>query len=350
MSLTLVGISHHTAPVELREKLTFRDTEIHKVKEKEAVLLSTCNRTELYIHSHDDAHKERAVNFFKDHFQEGGLEKYLYIKEKQEMVRHLFTVAAGLDSLVYGEQEILKQVKDAYQAALNLGMTSKLFNVLFQRALYVGKLVRTHTGIAHGALSVGSVAVSLAEKIFGDLSESNVLLFGAGEMAEISARHLMSKKIKKLFVANRTLENAQKLAAQFQGAALNLEDGFSRMTSADIIITSVSSDEPILTSDMLKKTMSDRGNRSLFVIDIGVPRNVDASAHNLDNLYLYNIDDLQGIAGENLKSRGGEIEKARNIVNLKADEFCVWVKSLEEGDEKSLKHGAEYLRASAGDL
>ncbi|OGR85348.1 MAG: glutamyl-tRNA reductase [Elusimicrobia bacterium RIFCSPLOWO2_01_FULL_54_10] len=342
----MVGISHKTAPVELREKLSFGEEEIKKAlqelrqfpSEEEAVLLSTCNRTELYIHSHDAEHSARTVKFLKERFGEPGLDSHLYFKEGESMVRHLFSVASGLDSLVQGEQEIQKQVKDAYSSAQAFNLTSKLFNVLFQRALYVGKLVRTHTGIAHGALSVGSVAVSLAEKIFGDLSRSSVLLFGAGEMAEICARHLISKKVRNLMVANRTLENAQTLAQDFKGEALSLEAGLERVHSADIVITSVASERPILTDSAMKEAMRRRGNRSLFVIDIAVPRNVETSVHSLDNLYLYNIDDLEAIAAENLRSRGGEIEKARAIANLKATEFWDWAKSLQDGGERSFKH------------
>ncbi len=356
MALTLIGISHHTAPVELREKLSFRDEDLKtalsglRAEGEEAVLLSTCNRTELYFHSPHPSHKERALKFFQEHSAGQALEPHLYMKEGQEAVQHLFSVAAGLESLVYGEQEIQKQVKDAYCSAHYWRLTAKLFNVLFQRALYVGKLVRTHTGIARGSLSVASVAVSLAEKIFGDLTESNVLIFGAGNMAELAARHLLSKKIKKLYVANRTFENARILADQFQGEPLRLEEGLQKIAAVDIVITSIFSDQPILTRENMKAVMTARGNRSLFVIDIAVPRNVETSVSSLDNLYLYNIDDLQGIAGENLKSRGGEIEKARSIVSLKASEFFEWVKSMEEGDEKSLKHSSETLRDSMADL
>lgn len=352
MALSLIGISHRTAPVELREKLSFGEPELKRALEdlrgrsqgEESVLLSTCNRTELYAHSHDPAHREREVGFLRDRFGGAGLDHFLYFKEGDDMIRHLFSVAAGLDSLVQGEQEIQKQVKDAYQAAQGLGLTSKIFNVLFQRALYVGKLVRTHTGIAHGALSVGSVAVSLAEKIFGDISESTVLLFGAGKMAEISARHLLSKKIRRLWVANRTLDNARRLADSFQGEPLGLEEGLSRISSADIVITSIASERPILTREILKYALMRRANRSLFLIDIAVPRNVDPSVHELDNLYLYNIDDLEAISRENLKSRGGEIEKAQGIVNMKASEFWDWIKSIGEGGEKSLRHSPECLR------
>ena len=346
MALSLVGVSYKTAPVEVREKLSF-NPDGHKdalrvlrggSAGREVVLLSTCNRTEIYFHSNEPRQRELAVEFLKGKSGRADLDPLLYFKEGDQMVGHLFAVVAGLDSLVRGEQEIQKQVKDAYQAAQGAGTTSKLFNVLFQRALYVGKLVRTRTGIGHGALSVGSVAVSLAEKIFGDLSQSAVLLFGAGKMAEISARHLLSKKIRRLWVANRTLEHARRLAESFQGEPLELEEGLSKIHSADIIIASVSAERPILPRGALQEAMARRANRSLFVIDIAVPRNVEPSAHELDNLYLYNIDDLEAIALENLRSRGGETEKAQAIVEAKSAEFWDWVKSVDQGDEKRFKH------------
>ena len=354
MPAAVIGISHKTAPVDLREKLSFTIAELEQVLSQapknpslaDLVVLSTCNRTEVYVHSQDASGAAWAADFLQRHFKRADLAQFLYTKEGDAMVEHLFGVASGLDSMVYGEHEILKQVKDAYQLSHKLNLTGKLFNVLFQRALYIGKLVRTHTGIAHGALSVGSVAVALAEKIFGNLSESTVLIFGAGKMAEVSARYLLSKKVKRLLVANRTVENARELAKQFDGQALSLEEGLAHMTLADIVITSMASPEPILTKQLMAEAMAKRQNRSLFVIDIAVPRNVDPDAHQYDNLYLYNIDDLQGIVRENMKSRSGEIEKAAQIVRAKSDEFSAWLKSFQAGEEKSLKHGAEHLRDS----
>ena len=329
MSLSVVGLSHKTAPVDLREKLSFNISELEEVLSlaprqtsmEDVVVLSTCNRTEIYTHAHEDRIKTWGKDFLQSHFQRKDLEAYLYVKEGEAMIEHLFSVASGLDSMVYGEHEILKQVKDAYHLSQRLNLTGKLFNVLFQRALYVGKLVRTETGIGQGALSVGSVAVSLAEKIFGDLSESTVLIFGAGKMAEISARHLLSQKVKRLLVANRTVEKAVGLAQQFNGKALTLDEGLSQIALADIVITSMAASEPILTKSVMIEHMAKRQNRSLFVIDIAVPRNVEPEIHELDNLYLYNIDDLQAIVHSNFKNRGNEIEKASQIVRLKTAEF-----------------------------
>lgn len=350
MHLSVTGISHKTAPVELREKLSFSPTllkqTLQEIKEKnprfEIVILSTCNRTEIYTASEENM-ESWSTQFLITIFGQDSLKKYLYTKSEKEMNAHLFAVAAGLDSLVIGENEILKQVKDAYALSHEFSLTGKIFNVLFQRAIYVGKLVRTETGISRGALSVGSVAVNLAEKIFGDLRESTLLLFGAGKMAELSARYLASKKIKKLLVANRTLENARSLAEKFQAQALSLEEGLNLLSLADVVIASVSGSEPFLKKVFVAETMRKRQNRSLFIIDIGVPRNVESTIHQLDNVYLYNIDDLETIVRENREHRRKEVEKAEKIIEEKAKEFYSWYCSLKTGEEKSLKHSAELV-------
>lgn len=351
MPLIVVGISHKTAPVELREKLAFSSEGLEKVLEgfrdrsplSEMTLLSTCNRTEIYGHSKQNA-RDWCVEFLHERFGRNDLGNFLYVKEERDMVNHLFKVSAGLDSLVFGENEILKQVKDSYHLCKDRGFTGKMFNVLFQRALYIGKLVRTHTGIGTGALSVGSVAVSLSEKIFGELSQSTVLIFGAGKMAEVSARYLLSKKVRRLLVANRSLDHARALAEKFNAVPLSLEEGLARIVSADIVITSMASQRPILSRELISETMARRQNKSLFLVDIAVPRNVDPQVHQIDNVYLYNIDDLEAIAGENLKNRSKEIEKASLIVDQKSAEFFEWVESLKSGEEKSLKHRPDFAQ------
>lgn len=355
MSLIVVGISHKTAPVELREKLAFDAGGLEKMLRganenspfKEIAVLSTCNRTEIYglpsLQNESAFAAERdpkswCVQLLERYWQREGLENFLYVKQEREMILHLFSVASGLDSLVLGENEILKQVKDSYLLSQKLGATGKVFNVLFQRALYVGKLVRTHTAIGQGAVSVGSVAVALAEKIFGDLSNSTVLVLGAGKMAEISARYLLSKKVRRLLIANRTVENARLLAEKFPAQALTLEDGMKQMQSADIVITSLSLSEPLISKKFVSELMLKRRNKSLFLIDIAVPRNVEAAVHAIDNVYLYNIDDVQTIVQENIKNRSAEIAKAARIVKEKSDELYDWYCSLKSGEEKSLKH------------
>ncbi len=343
MNLTVIGISHKTAPIHLREKLSFPLGEIEEilknekeVSPRELAILSTCNRTEIYSYA---SHAEMwAEQFLANHFGEKDLAPFLYIKREKEAVEHLFKVASGLDSLVLGETEILKQVKDAYTSAHKVGSTGKLFNVLFQRALYVGKFIRTYTSIGEGPLSVGGVAVCLAEKIFGDLHHSTVLIFGAGKMASVSSKYLLSKKVKRLYVANRTLETAQLLAKELNACALTLEEGINLLSQVDIVLSSVSGTQYLLTKERIQKLMGDRHNRSLFIIDISVPRSMDPAAHGVDNVYLYNIDDLEGIVQENSNRRSQELSKANKIAEEKSDEFFSWVQSLKEGEEKSLKH------------
>ena len=365
MSLTVVGLSHKTAPVELREKLAFSCLELEKILKgamgnsdlSEMTILSTCNRTEIYCSSHQMKVAEGSfpslragggpyqnpetnwcTQFLANHFEREDLHNFLYTKTERDMVAHLFRVVSGLDSLVLGENEILKQVKDAYLLSQRMGLTGKLFNVLFQRALYVGKLVRTHTALAQGSLSVGSVAVSLAEKIFGDLTKSVVLIFGAGKMAEVSARYLLSKKVKKLLVSNRTVENARSLAQKFNAQPLSLTEGLEQMVAADIIIASASVSEPFILKKFVEELMLKRHNKSVFLIDIAVPRNVESSVHQIDNVYLYNIDDLQELVQENLKNRTDEMKRAESIIGQKTDEFVEWYHSWKLGEEKSLKH------------
>lgn len=347
----VTGISHKTTPVGVREKFFFSSSELETVlsklkrddPSKEIVILSTCNRTEIYSGSKNEriGSEDDPIQFLQNRLREENLENFLYRKSEKDMAGHLFSVAAGLDSLVLGENEILKQIKDAYLLSQKLGLTGKLLNVLFQRALYVGKMVRTHTLIGQGAVSVGSVAVSLAEKIFGDLSKTTVLIFGAGKMAELSARSLLSKKVKKILVANRTIAKAIPLAEKFNAQPFSLEEGLKQIALVDIIITSSTVTEPLISREFVEGVMVQRQNRSLFFIDISVPRNVDPSVHQIDNVYLYNIDNLQTIAQENIRNRSTEIEKANTIVREKTAEFFNWYLSWKSGEEKSLKHQVE---------
>lgn len=353
MPLVVVGLSHKTAPVELRERISFSreqlEMELAEARRNapgELAILSTCNRTEIYAHAERDL-TDWCLGLLERRLG-GDPRPYVYQKKEGEMISHLFSVASGLDSLVLGENEILKQVKEAYGLALQKGLTAKVLNVLFQRALFVGKMVRTHTAIGQGSVSVGSVAVSLAEKIFGDLTQSTVLVFGAGKMAEVSSRYLLDKSVRNLWVANRTLENARALAERFNATPFSLEEGLERMAAADIVITSMASDRPVLTCDGIRGLMRRRHNKSLFVIDIAVPRNVEAGAHQIDNVYLYNVDDLQAIAQENARGRSAEIEKSGRIVADKARELFEWYESLKTGKEKSLKHWNELEGAANG--
>jgi glutamyl-tRNA reductase len=348
MGLVAVGISHKTAPVALRERLSIPAAELGGVLQrltvendvKEAVVLSTCNRFEVYARPLAD--RALTVQGLRRFFQSlyGGLElsDSLYQREAEDAVAHLFRVAAGLDSLVVGETEILGQVKSAYQFSKAQGTTGKITNVLFQRALFVGKHIRSKTRLSEGSSSVGSVAVQLAEKIFGSLQNRRVLLLGAGEMAEVTARHLMSQKIGSLIILNRTLENAQNLAAQLGGEAGSLDQLPAELVAADIVICSVSSEKPLVTRKELELCMKARKGRSLYFVDIAVPRNVDPSAHGLDNVYVYNMDDLQAMVEKNLDRRRQEVDQAETLVSMMSHEFYQWVRDTLDGKTSALKH------------
>jgi glutamyl-tRNA reductase len=345
----LVGLSHRSAPLELREKVAIGAARLPEaltqVREaanlEEVVLLSTCNRTEIYGRSNDDRSALAAVASALERWSgTASLGEHLYHRENGETVAHLFRVAAGLDSMVQGENEILGQVKEAYLTAQRHGHTGKLFNVLFQRGLFVGKKVRSETGVSIGSGSVASVAVGMAERIFGDLCDRTVMILGAGEMAEQAAKHLLSQKIRSLIVSNRTYDRAVELARQYAGTALSFDEGLARMAEADIVICSTAAPHPVIHAEHVRSVMASRRGRSLFFIDIAVPRDVDPTVHDLDNVYLYNLDDLQKIVRENLTRRDAEMRRAEQIVHLETDQFVRWLAAHRSGQRQSLKHGS----------
>jgi glutamyl-tRNA reductase len=348
MGLVAMGISHKTAPVDLREHLTIPETDIGgaltRLKDSgeiaEAVILSTCNRLEIYGRPvNTRAQTLVSINkFFSELYRHPALGPAIYQFEANHAVEHLFKVAAGLDSLVVGESEILGQVKSAYRLAHERGATGKITNVLFQRAIFVGKHVRTHTKISEGASSVGSVAVHLAERIFGSLTNHRTLLVGAGKMAEVTARHLLSQKTGELVILNRTPQKAEELAKQLNGRAGSLVDLPKELAQADIVITSTAATEPIITLPMVQAVLKTRRGRSLYFVDIAVPRDVDPQIHKLDNVYVYNIDDLKSIVDESLARRQNEVLAAENIVRSASKEFYEWITAVLEGRPTGLKH------------
>jgi glutamyl-tRNA reductase len=347
MSLFVIGLNHRTAPVEIRERLAFPTSRLAAVlaalpKQLGAdgtVLLSTCNRTELYISCEDLASvRTRAFEFMKTQAQPSDVEPFLYTHENEATVRHLFRVASGLDSMVVGEQEILGQVKQAYHTAHAAGCADKWINVLFQRSLYVGKRVRTETGLSLGSSSVANVAVILAERIFGDLHDRQVMILGAGKMAEQTAKHLLSQKVRSLVVSNRTYEKACEVARQFGGRALQFEEALAEMENADIVICSTAAPHPVIKAEDIGPIMQRRKGRSLFFIDIAMPRDVHPDVHRIDNVYVYNIDDLQSIVAENVARRSGEIVLAEKIIQEKCGEFTAWLAAQRAGQSHSLKH------------
>jgi glutamyl-tRNA reductase len=322
MKLFVAGLSYKTAPVELREKLAVHPSRLrcHGCRLKlggnleEVVVLSTCNRVEIYgvtpkvngnVHRLFEQLSKGEVDFAP----------HLYIKEGAEAVEHLFSVASGLDSMVIGETEITGQVKQAYQAAQEAKLTGRVTNRLFQTALQVAKEIRTQTGIGRGATSVGSVAVDLAERIFDrDLSGTTVMIIGAGKMGEACIRHFTKRGARSVLVSNRSYDRALSLANEFDGRAVRFDECLQAMAQADIVISSTGSPQTILHRDDVASVMAGRGNRPLFLIDIAVPRDIDAEVDQLDNVYLYNVDHLEAIVRENVRSREQELARCQAIL------------------------------------
>jgi glutamyl-tRNA reductase len=325
MNVIVIGLSHHTSPVELRERFAFADAKIpdalRSLRESgiadEAVILSTCNRVEIYAATPLEPAKAFAElkQFLKTaHAFESPLGEEIYALAEPQSLHHLFKVASGLDSMVLGETEILGQLKDAYKLAHQHKHTGAKLNKAFQRAFHVAKHVRTHTSIQRGSVSVASVAVELAEKIFSSLAEREVLVIGAGETSEKVARALLSRGARGIIVANRSHERAQALAEEFGGRAVRFDDWAAEFETIDIAISSTSAPHHILDRAKLEPLMKARRHRPLLLIDIAVPRDIDPAVNALDNVYLYNVDDLQSIAADYLKLRKEEAARCEKII------------------------------------
>ncbi len=339
MELVLVGLNHHTADVALREKLAIspeqaRDTTrallVHHHL-REAVVLSTCNRTEVTGAAAAPASAIQRVHELlaaRGEVPESELRRHTYTYQGSDAIRHLFRVAASLDSLVVGEPQILKQMKDAYHIAVEARATGALTNKLFHRAFAVGKRVRAETAIAENAVSVGYVAVELAREIFMDLSERSALLVGAGEMAELAARHLLSSGIRCLTVANRSLANAVRLAEEFHGRAVDLSGLERELLDADVVIASAGSPSILIGRPLMERVARARKYRPIFFIDIALPRNIAADVAQVEGCYLYGLDDLDKIVARNLQNRHVEARKAEEIVLQEAESFPAYLKSL----------------------
>ena len=339
MRLYAVGLSHRTAPVELRESVDFArrglDSAISALKDRsigqETVVLSTCNRAEIYAAADSDSVAEAIGLFFSEYHRVNHAEmsRHLYVHRGPDAARHLFRVAAGLDSLVVGEPQILGQVKNAYTLANGLRATGTLTNRLFHSAFAVGKRVRTETGLAEGAVSVSYAAIALARKIFGSLKGLGVLILGAGEMAKLTGIHLQTQEVRQISIASRTLSSAEALARQLGGHAVNWNSIDAALTAADIVITATGAAEPVLTRTRVADAVRPRRDRALFIIDIAVPRDVEVSVGDLEQVFLYNIDDLQTIVKENLARRSGELARADAIVDEEVVRFSAWLQSRE---------------------
>ncbi len=325
MNVIVIGLSHHTSPVELRERFAFADAKIPDALKTlcalgitcEAVILSTCNRVEIYAATELEPAKAFAglKQFLKiAHAFENPLGEEIYTLAEPHSLHHLFKVASGLDSMVLGETEILGQLKTAYELARKNNFTGSRLNKIFQRAFNVAKHIRTHTSIQRGSVSVASVAVELAEKIFSSLAEREVLVIGAGETSEKTARALLSRGAKSIIVASRSFERAQILAKEFGGRAVQFDDWAAEFEKIDIAISSTSAPHHILDRAKLEPLMKARKNRPLLLIDIAVPRDIAPEVNFLENVYLYNIDDLQAIAADYLKQRKEEIARCEEII------------------------------------
>jgi glutamyl-tRNA reductase len=337
--LLLVGISHRTAPVELRERLDFQarglDAALHAIHTRqvasEAVIVSTCNRAELYAACDDLAAGRAAVaNFISEYhgIDRSAVLPHIYDVADLDAARHLFRVAAGLDSLVVGEPQILGQVKDAHTAAAAAHTSGTFLNRLFHSSFAVGKRVRTETGLGSGAVSVSFAAVSLSKKIFGELKGRNVLVIGAGEMGKLTALHMKSQGVHQVTIVSRTMAHAARTAEAIGGAsAAPWEELDTLLGAADIVITATGAATAILTKAHLEAVMRPRRNRPLFIIDIAMPRDVEGAAGEIEQVFLYNIDDLQATVRENLARRASEVSRAEAIVSEEVEKFGQWMRA-----------------------
>ena len=351
-----IGMNHETAPVELRECLAkdpaHADRALAMMRElasvKEGMFLSTCNRVEaLFTTEQTDEAKGSVIAVLS---KLGGmppesLASNLFTYEDRDAVRHIFRVASSLDSMVIGEPQILGQIKEAFTSATKEKTTGVILNRLLHRAFHTAKRVRTETGISDAAVSVSYAAVELAKKIFYDLKGKKVLLIGAGEMAELAARHLLSQGVSAITVANRTFQKAVEVAQVFKGVPVSFEEIGAQLLEADIVISSTAAPGYVITHDQVKGSMKKRRNRPLFFIDIAVPRDVEPEVNDLENVYVYDIDDLKGIIQVNLSQREEEAVKAERIVEEEVIKFEQWLKTLEVVPTiVSLKEKAETIR------
>jgi glutamyl-tRNA reductase len=340
MEIAVVGLSHKTAPVEIREKVAFAPDQLHEVARtvrglsgvREAVILSTCNRVEVYaaVRSRDEG--VEALICFMAEYHQIPLEKlrpHIYFYAGSDAVRHVFRVASSLDSMVVGEPQILGQVKDAFEKAQQGSATGLVLNRFMHKAFSTAKRVRTETRIAQAAVSMSFAAVELARKIFGELSGKTVMVVGAGEMCELAATHLVENGISRVMVTNRTFARAEKLAEQFGGTAVPFDLFTKHLHEVDIVISSTGAPHLVVEAPQVKEAMKLRKQRPMFLIDIAVPRDIDPAINQIDNVYLYDVDDLQGIIDSNKKERAKEADKAEIIVREEVETFLKWIKMLD---------------------
>ncbi len=336
-TILLLGVNHKNTPLEVREKLALSSGYEEPLQAlgklsglREFYLLSTCNRVEILVSATagEDVEKKLAKFLFGDALTPDQYEKHLYAYRNEEAIHHLFMVAASLDSMIVGESQILGQLKEAYRWSSEKKCTGPILNKLLHKSFSVAKRVRSETQIGSSAVSISYAAIELARKIFGSLDDKRVLLIGAGEMAELAAEHLIGNGAKEIVVANRTLERALDLAKRFNGSAVGLDELFEQLEQVDIIVSSTGAPGVILHKDDVKPLMRNRRNKPLFFIDIAVPRDLDPALNDLDNVYLYDIDDLHNVVELNKTERDKEAVKARRIVDEEALKFKDWLGGL----------------------
>jgi len=340
MGIVVVGLSHKTAPVDVREKLSFPEAVVPDALKalmgyegiRESLILSTCNRVELYTCVQESKKGvEQIKKFISDYhsLSPESLEQALYVHPDAQGVRNLFRVASSLDSIIVGEPQILGQLKDAFDIALTAKTTGAVLNKLLKKSISVAKRVRTETKIAESAVSISFAAVELAKKIFGNLEDKTVMLLGAGEMAELAARHLLKNGVKSVLVANRTFERAEELALEFKGDAIRFEHFPDALVMIDILICATGAPKYVVNRDIIAKAIKERRHKPIFLIDISNPRNIDPEVDKEDNVYLYDIDDLQSKVDVNTEGRSKEAAKAEELIFLEVETYLQWERALD---------------------
>lgn len=339
MDILVIGLNHKTAPIEVREKVAFDGPKLEEALERlkeyshirEHIILSTCNRVEIYAVVDDPDSGVASINSFISKFHsvpEDRLGQSLYTHKGTDAIKHIFRVGSGLNSMVLGEPQILGQLKDAFDVSLKSGTTGVILNKLMRKSVSVAKRTRTETGIGSSAVSISFAAVELAKKIFEDLPQKSFMLIGAGEMAELAAKHLLNAGVTDVYVTNRTTQRAEELAKEYNGKVILFDNFKLELRFSDIVICSTGASSYILMKDDMSRIMKDRKQKPVFIIDISVPRNIDPKINDLDNVYLYDVDDLQGIVDTNKEERAREAEKAEKIVEEEIGSFLKWTSSL----------------------
>jgi glutamyl-tRNA reductase len=333
VAVIVLGVSHHGAPIEVRERLAFRPAEVVPALEqlrtiagaREGVLLSTCNRTELYLVEGEHECVGAAWAMLGERLG-GDASGFGYVRRDRAAAAHLFRVAAGMDSMVVGEAQIHGQVRDAWEASRPASGT--VLNRLFQTALHAGGRIRNETSLGHGALSVSSAAVQLSKKIFGALAGRRAMVLGAGEMAELALASLQQEGVRAAVVANRTFERAVVLAAQYGATAVHYEDAWDALADVDLLLCSTAAPRPVVSAERVRTAVERRGDRPLCILDIAMPRDVDPAVATLDNVFLYDLDDLQAVVSSNLQRRRGELPAAETVIGEEVEKFWDWVAGL----------------------